>query len=73
MPVPRKGESRQDFVSRCVPIVMDEGTAKDNKQAVAVCYSLYKNKKTGKVKAEQDILEIKDALAKELRDRDNAK
>lgn len=41
MPKPKDGESQKDFVSRCIPIVMGDGTAKDNKQAVAVCYSMY--------------------------------
>jgi hypothetical protein len=42
MPKPRKGESQRDFVSRCVPIVLNDGTTKDNKQAVAICYSIFK-------------------------------
>lgn len=41
MPKPKDGESQKDFVSRCIPIVMGDGTAKDNKQAAAVCYSMY--------------------------------
>jgi len=45
MPKPKSGESEKDFVSRCIPIVMKEGTAKDNKQAVAICYSMYKQGK----------------------------
>jgi len=48
MPKPKEGESRKDFVGRCVPIVMDEGTAKDNKQAVAVCNSMYEKKESKK-------------------------
>lgn len=42
MPTPNKGESQSDFVSRCIPIVMNEGTAKDNKQASAICYSIFR-------------------------------
>ena len=38
MPKPGKNESQKDFVNRCIPIVMDEGTAKDNKQATAICF-----------------------------------
>ena len=26
MPNPKEGESRKDFVSRCVPIVLEDGT-----------------------------------------------
>lgn len=41
MPKPKAGESRQEFVSRCIPIVLDEGTAKESKQAAAICYSMF--------------------------------
>jgi hypothetical protein len=42
LPTPNKGESEQQFVSRCIPIVLRDGTAKDQKQAAAVCYSMYR-------------------------------
>jgi len=45
MPNPSKGETQQDFVSRCIPIVLDDGTAKDSKQAAAVCYSIWRRAK----------------------------
>jgi hypothetical protein len=45
MPTPHEGESRKDFVSRCIPIVIDEGTAEDSDQAVAVCNSMWRDKK----------------------------
>lgn len=41
MPNPRKGESEKDYVNRCIPIVLDEGTAKDGAQAAAICHSMY--------------------------------
>ena len=41
MPDVKPGESRKDFVSRCVPIVIEEGTAKDGEQAAAVCHSMW--------------------------------
>lgn len=44
MPKPHKGEKKKDFISRCIPIVMDEGTAEDNKQAAAICYSFWDRK-----------------------------
>lgn len=48
MPVPREGETQEDFVSRCIPVVLDDGTASDNDQAVAVCISLWEqDSKTG--------------------------
>jgi len=41
MPKPSKGESEKDYVARAIPMLMKEGTAKDNKQAVAIAYSMY--------------------------------
>ena len=41
MPKPNKGESESDFVSRCIPVVIEEGTTKDPKQAAAICHSLW--------------------------------
>jgi len=46
MPSPRKNEKQSDFVNRCVPYVIDEGTAKTRSQAVAICYSLYRRKRS---------------------------
>jgi len=54
MPEPKEGESQKDFVKRCIPIVMDDGTADDNDQAVAICYSMWKQahkKFTNEIKA----------------------
>ena len=43
MPLPRVGEPRNAYINRCVPIVMKEGTAKNQAQAVAICASMYRN------------------------------
>ena len=48
MPVPKKGESEKDFVSRCIPFVIHEGTTKDSSQAAAICHSIYRKKKNMK-------------------------
>jgi len=45
IPVPKKGESRKDFISRCIPFVIREGTTKDPKQATAICNSIWRKKK----------------------------
>jgi hypothetical protein len=45
MPDPREGESEKDFVKRCIPIVIAEGTAEDGSQAEAICHSMYQQKK----------------------------
>jgi hypothetical protein len=42
MPTPKKGESEKDFVARCVPQVIKEGTAKDGAQGNAVCHSMWR-------------------------------
>jgi len=42
MPSVKPGESSNDFVKRCIPVVMVDGTAKDQDQAVAVCSQMYR-------------------------------
>ena len=37
---PTPGESQSDFISRCIPIVIEEG--KDADQAAAICYTYYR-------------------------------
>jgi len=43
MPTPKKGESRNDFMSRCIPQVMNEG--KRQNQAIAICNSIWENRR----------------------------
>jgi len=45
MPNPKKGESEQDFVSRCIPIVLAEGATQE--QAAGKCYGMYRSAKKG--------------------------
>lgn len=47
MPIPKRGESEKDFVHRAIPFLIDEGYPQ--KQAIAIAYSMYKNKKGGRV------------------------
>ena len=49
MPTPGKNESEKDFVQRCIPIVIEEGTAKDGEQAAAICHSMFREKKEMKL------------------------
>jgi hypothetical protein len=42
MPSVKPNESEKDYIGRCIPYVMKEGTAKDSSQAAAICHSLYK-------------------------------
>jgi hypothetical protein len=41
---PNANESEAEFVTRCIPILINEG--KDSEQAVAICYSMYQEKST---------------------------
>jgi len=59
VPTPRNGESRNDFISRCVPIVVGDGTAGTSQQAVAVCNSIW----------EQRTMSDNDILLKAIQDR----
>ena len=45
MPTPRPDESRKDFVGRCIPDVLEEGTAEDQKQAIAICFNMWREDK----------------------------
>jgi hypothetical protein len=47
MPTPQEGESQDEFMERCVPIVLDDGTAEDPDQAVAVCSSMWEEAREG--------------------------
>ncbi|KKM62908.1 hypothetical protein LCGC14_1516910 [marine sediment metagenome] len=42
IPIPHKGERRKDFINRCIPIVIREGTAKDGSQGAAICNSIWR-------------------------------
>lgn len=41
MPSVKPNEKRKDFVSRCIPIVINDKTAKDPSQATAICNSMF--------------------------------
>lgn len=62
MPTVKAGESEQKFVSRCIPILMDEG--KEQKQAIAICYSMYK-RKNEKEEIKMDLINKIDILLKD--------
>lgn len=46
MPTPKKGESKSEYMNRCIPILVREGKKPD--QAVAICSSMFENKEKGK-------------------------
>lgn len=43
MPIPKKGESKDKFMERCIPILINEG--KQPNQAIAICSSMYDESK----------------------------
>jgi len=45
MPIPVPGQSQDDFLKICVPQVLQEGTAENQAQAVAICVSMYEQAK----------------------------
>ena len=47
MPKPEKGETERNFLSRCIPELAEEGYT-NNKQRVAICYSIYRKEGTEK-------------------------
>ena len=44
MPEPRKGESHDDWMARCVPETLKDGGAKSQEQAVAICESKWERR-----------------------------
>lgn len=48
MPKPQRGESLRDYVGRAIPIIKQEHPEWPQKQAVAVAYSMYREKKKKK-------------------------
>ena len=62
LPKPRKQESEQEFVSRCMGDDMMDKDFKDQKQRAAVCYSQFKTRKTMKGEASWDDVRMGDSL-----------
>lgn len=48
MPTPHPGEeTRREWLRRCIPVVLDDGTAEDNDQAVAICSTMWRDATKG--------------------------
>jgi hypothetical protein len=41
MPTPTENETQQEFINRCIPMVINEGTAQNPEQAFAICQSMF--------------------------------
>lgn len=50
MPIPRpESETRSEWLNRCIPVVINEGTTDRQDQAAAICISMWdKAKKEGR-------------------------
>jgi len=44
MPNPNNYKDKESFMKVCVPMVIRDGTAKDSKQAIAVCLGMWNQK-----------------------------
>ena len=58
MPTPNRGEKKKDFISRCIPIVLNESTTKDESQAAAICYSKWEDHKKSQGEMGQLYIEV---------------
>lgn len=47
MPTPKRQEPKEKFMGRCIPVVLSEGTAKNQAQAAAICNSMFEKWKRG--------------------------
>ncbi len=56
MPSVRPNETKDEFMSRCIPMRHSEHPSEDNKQSVAVCFSMWKehNKKKANAATDED-------------------
>lgn len=46
MPTPNENERKEDFIKRCIPQVIRDGTTDRPDQAVAICESIWTQSKT---------------------------
>lgn len=45
VPKPRKGESKDKFISRCIEILMHRDPDRPQKQIVAICFEAWRRRK----------------------------
>jgi len=62
LPKPRKKESQQEFVSRCMGDDMMLDEYKDKKQRAAICYTQFKQREKNKGEASLDDVRKGDTL-----------
>jgi hypothetical protein len=60
MPTPQENETEENFIQRCIPIVLNDGTAETPEEAYAVCASMYEADKF-----ERLLQQLKESFKKE--------
>jgi hypothetical protein len=60
MPTPQENETEENFIQRCIPIVLNDGTAETPEQAYAVCESMYEADKFDRL-----LQQLKESFKKE--------
>jgi len=72
LPKPNKGEDKNTFVSRCVSFVKGEDSSTPNDQAVAMCYTQWKNnKQMNKINLNYNIpIQIKESVEEGLENKE---
>jgi hypothetical protein len=68
MPSPRKNESEKDFVARCVPAVLEDGTTKDPEQASAICHSMWRNRNKRRSSGQEMLMDALDRIKDQQND-----
>ena len=53
MPTPNPGESRADFVARCVRVVSEEEPESKMTYRLAKCYGIFRQHQKGKTKGDE--------------------
>jgi hypothetical protein len=43
MPTPQENETQEEFINRCIPIVINDGAAQSPEQAYAICVNMYEH------------------------------
>lgn len=58
---PKKGETKKQFLGRCIPVFVREG--RSQKQAAAICYDMWRK---GSESEEEDEIRREDAILQKL-------
>src|SRR6516164_9344830 len=64
MPTPGANETQDDFMSRCIPMVMGDGGASSHDQAIAMCNSMWEDKSAPVMRRAYSTFKIKSVDAK---------